>query len=63
MQRAQQRIDVGETIDFEYSPRRPGEYALQVRAPSGRLIMEQKITVPDPDDDASAGSGDDEDDG
>jgi FtsP/CotA-like multicopper oxidase with cupredoxin domain len=48
IQPARQRIDVGETIDFEYSPRRPGEYALQVRAPSGRLIMEQKITVPDP---------------
>jgi FtsP/CotA-like multicopper oxidase with cupredoxin domain len=59
VQRAEQRIDVGETIDFEYSPRRPGEYALQVRRPSGRLIMQQTITVPDPDADNESAGGED----
>ena len=43
--RADQTVSIGDTYDFEFVPRRPGELHLEVSTGSGRLLIDQKITV------------------
>ncbi len=42
---AEQTVSVGETFDFEYTPRRPGELHLEVRSGGGRMFVDQLIKV------------------
>lgn len=43
--RAEQRIAVGETYDFEWTPGRPGEARLELRTGNGGRLVEQLIRV------------------
>ncbi len=43
--RADQRTDIGETRDFDFTPRGPGEYVLEVRSGNGRLFASQVINI------------------
>ena len=42
---ADQTVSIGETFDFEYTPRRPGEMRIEVRGGNGRLIVTQLVNV------------------
>ncbi len=42
---SEQRIAVGETYDFEYTPRNEGELRLEMRTGGGTLLVEQRIEV------------------
>ncbi len=45
--RADQRVDIGETMDFDFVPGRPGEYVLEVRSGNGRLLATQELRITD----------------
>lgn len=45
---ADQRIDIGETMDFDFTPGQPGEYVLEVRSGGGRLFASQEIRIRQP---------------
>jgi len=42
---SEQVVSVGETYDFDYRPRTPGDVHLEVRSRSGRLLVDQLIRV------------------
>lgn len=42
---ADQRTDIGETRDFDFTPRGPGEYVLEVRGGGGQLFASQVIHI------------------
>ncbi len=43
--RADQTVSIGDTYDFEFVPRRPGELHLEVRTGDGELLIDQKVNV------------------
>ena len=42
---AEQRLAVGETYDFEFTPRRPGEMHMELRQGNGLLLIDQVVNV------------------
>ncbi|MFQ5678023.1 MAG: multicopper oxidase domain-containing protein [Gemmatimonadota bacterium] len=42
---AERTVSIGETFDFEITPRRPGELHLEVRSGAGRLLIDRLIQV------------------
>lgn len=46
--RADQQTDIGETRDFDFTPRAQGEYVLEVRGGGGALFASQEIRVRSP---------------
>ncbi len=46
---ADRNVSIGETMDFEFTPRAAGELVLEVRSNSGRLLASQPIHVEEPD--------------
>ena len=46
-QRAQQIVSIGETYDFEYTPARPGDLRIEIRAagPAGVLLSRVPVRV------------------
>jgi FtsP/CotA-like multicopper oxidase with cupredoxin domain len=43
--RAERTIAVGETYDYRYTPRQPGELQLELRTGAGRLLVSQVVNV------------------
>ncbi len=43
--RADQRVTIGETMDFDYVAGGPGEYLLELRSGDGRLLASQEVRV------------------
>ncbi len=42
---SEQRLAVGETYDFEFTPTRPGEMHLELRQGNGVLLIDQVVNV------------------
>jgi manganese oxidase len=45
---AEHQVSIGETADFLYQPRQPGDLTFEVRAANGRLVASQPIRVVPP---------------
>jgi hypothetical protein len=45
LDRADVNVTIGKTMDFEFTPDRPGEYRLEVRSAAGRVFALQVIRV------------------
>jgi manganese oxidase len=45
LDRADVNVTIGKTMDFEFTPERPGEYRLEVRSAGGTLFGQQLIRV------------------
>ncbi len=45
MEPARQAVSIGETYDVLFAPGAPGDYRLEVRLASGKLLAQQPIGV------------------